>query len=137
MIRELEVSNIEISKDYGPNIPQILTDGNQLQQVILNIINNAVDAIEGHPGKIMIKTSHNKDKVRIAISDTGSGIEPDQLDKLFMPFFTTKEVGKGTGLGLSVSYGIIKNMGGTIEVNSVVRQGSTFAIILPVNLGKV
>jgi len=137
LIHEMEVSNIEISKEYSPNIPQILTDGNQLQQVILNIINNGVDAIGDHPGKITIKTSYNKDKVRTAISDTGSGIEPDKLDKIFLPFFTTKEVGKGTGLGLSVSYGIIKNLGGTIEVNSVVGQGSTFTIILPVNLGKV
>ena len=137
LTHEMTVSNINIVKKYGNNIPKILTDGNQLQQVILNIINNGVDAIGSGPGKIILKTSYQNDAVYISISDTGSGIEPNKLDKIFMPFFTTKEVGKGTGLGLSVSYGIIKNLGGTIEVESIHGRGSTFTIILPVNLGKV
>jgi len=136
LMREMQVSNIEIEKNYDPNIPTILTDRNQLQQVILNIINNGVDALEGRPGTITIKTRTENNHVEIAISDTGKGIKPGDIEKLFMPFFTTKEVGKGTGLGLSVSYGIIKSLGGEIKVDSTVGRGSEFTIILPMKPGK-
>lgn len=128
---ELTISNTEIDRQYDPQIPEIITDGNQLEQVILNIINNAIDAIGGKAGKITIRTRLDDD-VRIAISDSGCGMTPEQMGQVFMPFFTTKEVGKGTGLGLSVSYGIIKNLGGTIEVESEFGKGSTFTIVLPV-----
>ncbi len=128
---ELSVSNTEIIRNYDPQIPEIITDGNQLQQVILNIINNASDAIGGRPGRITIETKLDRD-VYIAISDTGCGMTADQMNQVFMPFFTTKEVGKGTGLGLSVSYGIVKNLGGTIMVESEYGRGSTFTIVLPV-----
>jgi two-component system NtrC family sensor kinase len=130
--QELAVSNIKLVKDYGLDIPRIVTDGNQLQQVLLNILNNAIDALEGKPGKIKVKTYMENNSLYIDISDTGKGIRSDQIPRLFMPFYTTKEVGKGTGLGLSVSYGIIKNLGGTISVQSKVGKGSTFTIELPV-----
>ena len=126
---EMFVSNIQIVKKYCDNIPEILTDGNQLKQVFLNIINNAADAITP-PGKIIISTSNNTSNINIEIADTGKGIDPDTIDKIFLPFFTTKEVGKGTGLGLSVSYGIIKNLGGKIEVKSILGIGTTFTISL-------
>jgi len=103
---EMFVSNIQIVKKYCEDMPEILTDGNQLKQVFLNIINNAADAITP-PGKIIISTSNNTSYINIEIADTGNGIDSANIDKIFLPFFTTKEVGKGTGLGLSVSYGII------------------------------
>jgi two-component system NtrC family sensor kinase len=131
LIREMAVSNIEVIKNYGENIPKLSTDAHQLQQVLLNIINNAVDAIENKPGKIELTTLYSDNNVRIEVSDTGKGMTPEQLEKIFMPFFTTKKVGKGTGLGLSVSYGIIKSLGGEIEVESTLGKGSTFAIVLP------
>jgi len=127
------VSNIEIVRDYGGRISEIETDANQLQQVLLNIINNAIDALEGKPGRIVIRTFARAKKVCIAISDSGMGIAAEQMSNIFMPFFTTKEVGKGTGLGLSVSYGIVKNLGGDIEVESSVGEGSTFTIVLPMH----
>ncbi len=128
---ELTLSDTEITRQYDPDVPEIVTDANQLQQVILNIINNAVDAIGGKTGKIAISTKFDRDVI-ISISDTGCGMTPEQMNQVFLPFFTTKEVGKGTGLGLSVSYGIVKNLGGTIEVESTPGKGSTFTIILPV-----
>jgi len=131
---EMAVSNIEIIRKYGRDIPEIVTDRNQIQQVILNIVNNGVDAITG-PGKITISTGYERKMIIISLSDTGKGIRPDQLDKIFMPFYTTKEVGKGTGLGLSVSYGIIKSFGGGITVESTVGVGTTFTIKLPTRPG--
>lgn len=132
---EMAVSNIELIRDFKPNVPEIITDGNQLQQVLLNIINNAIDAIRG-PGKIIVTTALVDGMVQIDIADTGKGIAPGQMDKIFMPFYTTKEVGKGTGLGLSVSYGIIRSFGGTITVDSAVGVGTTFTIRVPLRPGK-
>ncbi len=136
LMREMAVSNIEIVKNYDTAIPHIQTDGNQLQQVILNIINNAADALEGKPGKITVSTEQEGQYLRISISDTGKGMTHEQMEKIFLPFFTTKEVGKGTGLGLSVSYGIIKSLKGHIEVDSMPGEGSTFTIILPISIGQ-
>lgn len=129
--RTLSVSNISINLNLQKDLPGITTDGNQLRQVILNIINNAVDAIIP-PGEIIISTSCEDELITIAITDTGKGIREEDIDKIFMPFFTTKEVGKGTGLGLSVSYGIIKNLGGNIEVESIYKKGTTFKVKLPI-----
>jgi two-component system NtrC family sensor kinase len=132
IIREMRASNIEVVKHYSYELPNINTDGNQLQQVILNIINNCIDAFDNRPGKITITTYRDDKYINIAIADTGKGMTPEVLSKIFMPFFTTKEVGKGTGLGLSVSYGIVKNLGGKIEVESAPDEGSTFTIKLPI-----
>ncbi len=129
--KELEVSNVKIFKKYDRSLPSITTDANQLQQVLLNIINNGVDALEGKPGSIEIETYRIKNRIVIAVSDNGCGISPENLTKIFMPFHTTKQVGKGTGLGLSVSYGIIKSLGGKIEVESTLGEGSVFRIELP------
>jgi len=127
---ELAVSNIEIVRRYGRDIPELVTDRNQLQQVLLNLINNGVDAIEG-AGRIIITTAFRDERIVISVRDNGKGIKPADLDRIFMPFFTTKEVGKGTGLGLSVSYGIIKSLGGDVEVSSSLGSGTTFTISLP------
>lgn len=130
-IHEMEVSNIVIEKKYAEDLPEIVTDGNQLKQIFLNILNNAADAITP-PGKITISTSYANDHISIAISDTGKGITQEQMEKIFLPFYTTKEPGKGTGLGLSVSYGIVKSLGGEILVESIPGKGSVFTVVLPV-----
>jgi len=131
---EMKVSNIEITREYSNDIPKLVTDGGQLEQVLLNILNNAVDTMEDKPGRISIVTKQVDNQVLISFSDTGKGMSREQLENIFVPFYTTKEVGKGTGLGLSVSYGIIKSLGGKIEVESSLGKGSTFTIVLPIRL---
>ena len=131
---ELEVQNIEICRDYSPELPEIMVDPDQVQQVLLNVINNAGAAIEGS-GTITISTDNNHaNRVQVTVTDTGHGMSSDQLKKIFDPFYTTKEVGKGTGLGLSVSLGIVKSMGGSIEVQSIPGVGSSFVITFPIFL---
>jgi two-component system NtrC family sensor kinase len=130
--REMAVSNIELKRKYSQDVPRLMTDGNQLQQVLLNLLNNARDAIGQGPGTIAIETSFDGEAARIAVTDSGKGIPAEDLGKIFMPFYSTKEVGKGTGLGLSVSYGIVKSLGGSVDVESTPGKGSTFTIVLPI-----
>ncbi|RJP73485.1 MAG: sensor histidine kinase [Candidatus Zixiibacteriota bacterium] len=132
LIREMAVSNIQIVKNYSCELPSIVTDANQLTQVLLNILNNAADAIEP-PGAITIATSCASGWLSVAIADTGKGITQEMMGRIFLPFYTTKEVGKGTGLGLSVSYGIVKSLGGDILVESIPGKGSVFTVRLPVS----
>ena len=128
---QASTANIQISKQYTANLPQVLADSNQLQQVFLNIIINAYHAMpEG--GQLTVKTLQVQEQVHVTFTDTGIGIAQENLKRIFDPFFTTKEVGQGTGLGLSVSYGIVEQHGGTIEVQSQVDTGSTFTVRLPV-----
>jgi len=124
--------NIRIRKELDPGLPPVLGNPGQLKQVFMNIILNAVDAMHGE-GTLPIRTYPSGDGTEVVISftDTGVGIPPEILPRIFDPFFTTKEVGKGTGLGLSVSYGIVREHGGRIEVESEVGKGSTFKVILP------
>ncbi len=133
---EIEISNVELEKRYDCATPEILTDGHQFQQVILNMVNNSIDAIGENPGRITIATSCVGGELALKVVDTGNGMTAEQLDKVFLPFFTTKEVGKGTGLGLSVSYGIIKSLGGEIDVESEVGRGTTFTVTLPMRSGR-
>ena len=128
---ELSVSSVTIVKEYDRSIPSFLTDRNQLQQVFLNMIKNAQDAIGDRPGTITVITRREDGEMQIVITDTGKGMSPQQLDMIFIPFYTTKEVGQGTGLGLSVSYGIVRGLHGQIEVKSTVGVGTTFTIRLP------
>jgi len=130
---EAHYRNIIIQKELAPNLPTISSDSSQLQQVFLNILNNAIDAI-GKNGTITLRTSHQPEtqQLVIKISDTGPGMPKEDMAKIFDPFFTTKEVGKGTGLGLSISYSIIEKLGGTITVDSEKGKGTTFTISLPV-----
>ncbi|RLB07845.1 MAG: hypothetical protein DRG50_01645 [Deltaproteobacteria bacterium] len=125
--------NIEIVKELDPFLPPILGNAGQLKQVFMNIITNAADAMHGR-GTLSIKTylSADRDNVIIEFTDTGDGIPEDILPRIFDPFFTTKEVGEGTGLGLAMSYGIVKEHKGNIEVDTEVGRGTTFRIILPV-----
>jgi two-component system, NtrC family, sensor kinase len=130
---EARYRNIKIEKELSPDIPSIPSDPSQLQQVFLNLLNNAIDAL-GKDGSIILHTEHQPQSnyIVVKISDTGPGIPKEVLAKIFDPFFTTKEVGKGTGLGLSISYSIIEKLGGTITVDSEVGKGTTFTIALPI-----
>lgn len=131
---QLRTSNIEATTALDPKLPQAMVDPHQVQQVFLNIINNARQAIETHHAKgwIKISTGVSGDNVRVTIQDSGPGIPQASLSKIFDPFFTTKEIGKGTGLGLSLCYGIIKEHGGTITPRSKLGEGATFVIELPI-----
>ncbi|MCF8025917.1 MAG: histidine kinase [Desulfobacteraceae bacterium] len=133
MERELKVSNIELIRDYDRNLPDIRTDPDQTRQVFQNLINNAFDAIEG-PGKITISTRHSGKAVKVAVSDTGKGMTSEEMEKIFLPFFTTKEVGKGTGLGLAISLNIVESLGGSMHVQSMPGAGSAFTITFPIDL---
>ena len=132
------VKGVSIKFDPGENLPMLTLDRNQFQSVLINLIINALDSTEPG-GNINIYTATglsasdtSKKGVDITVADTGCGIPPENLDKLFDPFFSTKEVGQGTGLGLSVSYGIVQRHGGTIGVQSDVGRGSIFTIWLPI-----
>ncbi|MGB5990709.1 MAG: ATP-binding protein, partial [Desulfobacterales bacterium] len=126
-----QINNIEISRDFQPNLPIIASDQSQLQQVFLNLMNNAIDAIE-KDGLIEVNTRTEGSQVVIGIKDNGPGIPEKHLTKIFDPFFTTKEVGKGTGLGLSVSYNIIEKLGGLITVESKLSEGTHFSVKVPI-----
>jgi two-component system NtrC family sensor kinase len=129
---EAHYRNIDIRADYAPDLPMIDSDSAQLQQVFLNILNNAIDAI-GKDGEIIIRTNliTKTNAISIEMADNGPGIPKEALNKIFDPFFTTKEVGKGTGLGLSISYSIVEKLGGRIMVASEEGKGTTFNIYLP------
>jgi two-component system NtrC family sensor kinase len=134
---EARYRNIDIQTNYASDLPAITSDSTQLQQVFLNILNNAIDAI-GKDGEILIRTSFiaKNNAVAIELSDNGPGIPKEALNKIFDPFFTTKEVGKGTGLGLSISYSIVEKLGGRIMVASQEGEGTTFTIYLPMDIEK-
>ena len=124
---------VEVSEEYDEQLPAIFGDSQQLQQVFLNLLNNAYDAIEesGRRGRIFLRTSHAGQWIEISISDNGTGIA--DVERIFDPFFTTKQTGKGTGLGLSICYGIVRAHGGEIQCrNNANGTGSTFSIRIPV-----
>ena len=133
---ELQVNNIEISRDLDRNLPKTIADAHQLQQVFLNVLTNAEQAmLEAHgKGHLTIRTHTDAQNTRIVVEivDDGPGIPETYLTRIFDPFFTTKEVGKGTGLGLSLSYGMIKEHGGNIYARSRLEEGATFYIELPI-----
>jgi two-component system NtrC family sensor kinase len=130
---EMRTSNIDVATAHEPMLPVIIGDSHQLQQVFLNILNNARQAIleTQKPGRVRVATERAGHLVRITISDNGPGISAENLRKVFDPFFTTKPVGQGTGLGLSLCYGIIKEHGGSIHVTSELGAGATFTVELP------
>ena len=122
--------SITLHRIYG-NLPRINCYAGQLNQVWLNLLVNAAQAI-GEGGEVSIRTSSQEHTVAVSVSDTGSGIAPEHINRIFDPFFTTKPVGEGTGLGLSISHGIIVRHGGSLSVESAVGRGTTFNIVLPV-----
>lgn len=131
--KEILYGNIRLELDLRENLPTIQSDRGQLQQVFLNIINNAIDAVE-EEGMVKIATSRQEKFLRVDITDNGYGIPPETIKHIFEPFFTTKTQGehKGTGLGLSITYGLVKKLGGTISVDSTVGKGTTFTVLLPI-----
>jgi len=138
--QQLKLRAIQVEKEMKEDLPCILADANRLEQVFVNLLINARDAIEekseklGHSDferKVFLRTSFRQGKVVVEIGDTGVGIPKSSVDKIFEPFFTTKRIGKGTGLGLSISYGIVQDYEGSIRVDSVEDQGSTFIIEFP------
>ncbi|HOK46030.1 MAG TPA: ATP-binding protein [Bryobacteraceae bacterium] len=133
---KLKLMNVEVEVDLDENLPLVPCDGAQLQQVLLNLLLNAAEAMpEGRGGNVRIQTRTEGEgdgrSAVIAVSDTGDGIPPENLGRIFDPFFTTKPEGKGVGLGLAVSYGIIQAHGGEIDVESEVGVGTTFTVRLP------
>ncbi|HWP81737.1 MAG TPA: PAS domain S-box protein [Bacteroidota bacterium] len=127
-----KVKHIEFQVELADHLPRLQVVPDQLVQVFINILMNAVDAIGEKSGKIQVKSRKVKSQVVVECSDSGKGINPEDRDKIFEPFYTTKEVGQGTGLGLWVSYGIVKNFGGEIIVESQPGHGSTFTVTLPI-----
>lgn len=133
--KEIAFRNIRLELKLKEDLPKIESDKGQLQQVFLNIINNAVDAIE-EGGLIEVSTRvKDKNTVLVSIRDTGSGIHKDKLKSIFEPFYSTKEKGEGTGLGLFISYGIMKKLGGIILVESELNKGTTFTVEIPIRSG--
>jgi len=130
MLRNQLKNRIEVVKEFG-SIPQILCFPGKLNQVFMNILNNASQSIEGE-GEIVISTTYDNKNVFISIKDSGKGMSKKIMNHIFEPFYTTKDVGKGTGLGLSISYGIVQEHNGKIEVKSELSKGTEFIITLPV-----
>ncbi len=131
LLAKHELKHLTIKKNFA-EIPAITCSPSQLNQVFLNLINNAAQAIETGTGELTLTTRvEDAQHVAVDISDNGKGIPPEIMSKIFDPFFTTKAVGKGTGLGLSISYKIIEQHGGKISVDSTVGKGTTFTIVLP------
>ena len=134
--KEAEYRNIAIHVDVPETIPLIETDRGKLQQIILNLVNNAFQAVD-NGGFLEIRAEMDgPEQVRLSIRDNGCGISEDHLKKVFEPFFTTKREGKGTGLGLSITYGLVKKLQGNITVQSSSGEGTTFVIALPVQRQK-
>jgi len=145
MIRErLKRHRIELKADLAPALPLVHADPDQIGQVILNLAINALHAI-GNEGALRVGTvaitvlqssgGLPADMIELSVTDSGHGIAAEDLDKIFNPFFTTKEVGKGTGLGLTVVHGIVQEHGGQITVESELQKGTTFRILLPIASG--
>ena len=129
------LSKVRLHEEIDDNLPRINGNHQGLQQVFLNLVTNAIQAMpQGGDLTVRAYTEKNN-KIRVQVEDTGTGISEDHLPHIFDPFFTTKDVGKGTGLGLSVSYGIIKKHGGRITVKSKPGEGTTFDVVLPVYSG--
>jgi two-component system NtrC family sensor kinase len=129
--QKAKYSNVTIHTVLQKDLPSVHVSETEIQQVFLNLINNALDAMEKKGGTINVTSRAEGDHITIEVADNGPGIPEANLERIFDPFFTTKRVGKGTGLGLSICYGIIKKMGGEIDVHSVVDVGTTFHVMIP------
>ncbi|MEE8470242.1 MAG: PAS domain S-box protein, partial [Dehalococcoidia bacterium] len=129
----MRVNNIEVTTELDPRLPMTMADPHQMQQVFVNLINNAEQAMtEAHGrGRLLVRTESTGEAIRVTFADDGPGIPEDDLKRIFDPFFTTKEVGKGTGLGLSISYGIVQDHGGHLHARSKPGEGTTFVVEIP------
>ncbi len=129
-------SNVTINTNFQDDLPFLELSQSELQQVFLNLINNALDAMEKTGGTLEVSSKAEENHVVVRVKDDGPGIPKANLSRIFDPFFTTKQVGKGTGLGMSICYGIIKKMEGKIEVRSTVNVGTTFLVRIPLSMKK-
>jgi two-component system NtrC family sensor kinase len=125
-------ASVKIESNLTPGLPPIAASPSEMQQVLLNLVNNAVDAIDAGGGTVTLTTRQDGDAVVVEVADTGQGIPEAILTKIFDPFFTTKPVGQGTGLGLSICYGIVNKLGGEISVDSKIGVGTVFTVRLPI-----
>ena len=132
--KEAEYRNVNVFVDISKDIPEIETDRGKLQQVLLNLVNNAFQAVDNGCNLDIIASPDGANKVSITISDNGCGMPEENLTQIFEPFFTTKERGKGTGLGLTITYGLVKKLHGNISVKSRENEGTTFVITLPIHI---
>lgn len=133
---DLQRKNISVETKYSDGLPRIYAIPDQIHQVIFNLLNNAVDACDKNGGVITISTWQEGQRIAVEIRDTGVGIEPEKIDLIFQPFYTTKPIVKGTGLGLSICHGIVQNHQGEIRLESQPNKGSTFTVLLPIKLVK-
>jgi signal transduction histidine kinase len=134
---KLKTAGVEVERVFNVGLPPILGDRDQLTQVFVNMVTNAIDAMDGG-GSLIVETGlqqsdDGRQMVGVSFTDTGHGISPEQLERIFEPFYTTKAEGRGTGLGLSVSLGIIRSHGGTIDIESKPGVGTTIRIRLPLS----
>jgi len=137
---QLKVHDVEVELDLDTGIPDILAEHNRLEQVFINLVSNAIDAmdvkdnrpeISDKEKRLTIKSFAENDHACVKVTDTGIGMSEEVKNKIFEPFYTTKKVGKGTGLGVSISYGIVQDYKGSIEIESEVGKGTTFTIKFP------
>ena len=126
---------ISVITNYAEGLPPIKAIPDQMKQVFLNLLANAADACRKAGGEIMISTCHDESKVAVSVKDNGIGIEPEKIDVIFEPFYTSKPGVEGTGLGLSVCRGIVQTHNGEIHVESQPGKGSNFTVVLPINGG--
>jgi signal transduction histidine kinase len=135
MTHLVHTSGVQLEVNLGQGLPWITLDGNQIKQVLLNLLHNALHAMPGG-GRLQVRTElqrkETRDWIVIRVTDNGVGMDSDELERIFEPFYTTRAESGGTGLGLSVTYGIVTDHGGTIEVQSQRGSGSTFSVWLPV-----
>jgi two-component system NtrC family sensor kinase len=129
--QRVKYSNVKLKLNLAQHLPEVHVSPSEFEQVLLNLVNNALDAMTPDGGTLAITTRVDGGHVVVDVADSGQGIPKANLARIFDPFFTTKPVGKGTGLGLSICYGIIKKMEGEISVNSAVGLGTTFHVRLP------
>ena len=128
-------ANVKMTTELDASLPFVHAPATELQQVLLNLINNSVDAIGPSGGTVAIRTRKNQGVIEVEVEDDGMGIAPANLPRIFDPFYTTKPVGQGTGLGLSICYGIVKKLGGDIKVRSAKQKGTAFTVVLPIHSG--
>lgn len=134
-LQRAQAAGVELKTSLQANLPATRISLSEMQQVLFNLVNNALDAMEKGGGTVSVSSRAERGRIRVEVADNGPGIAKDNLSKIFDPFYTTKPVGKGTGLGLFICYGIIKTMGGSIGVKSVVGSGTTFSVRIPLSDG--
>jgi C4-dicarboxylate-specific signal transduction histidine kinase len=138
--QQLRVHGMQVITDLDEALPPVLADENRIEQVLINLVNNARDAMEtkkelgitDRANILTVRSFRENDRVVVSVTDTGTGIPQKMRERIFEPFFTTKDVGKGTGLGLSISFGIVRDYEGTIELETTEGVGTTFKLSFPI-----